>query len=131
MLEPLKLGLPLGFLFTLLLAFQVHFELLELTMLRWLVAGLLVGLFLIYRISLTPHVNSDFKVIWFTGFTLNIASQLVFGAVTFLMSDVVFAENLTRANAIYFTLYEVISQMTIALIVITIVSGLYKLKRKP
>ena len=131
MLEPLKLGLPLGFLFTLLLAFQVHFELLELTMLRWLVVGLLVTLFMIYRISLTPHVNSDFKVIWFTGFTLNIASQLVFGAVTFLMSDLVFAENLTRANAIYFTFYEVISQMTIALIVITIVSGLYKLKRKP
>ena len=123
-LQPFKYGAPLGFIYTLIIFLQVSLNLDDLALFRWVLVGIIL--------VASNFLNSDYrvkkpvslKVLWFSGFSLNIAANLVFGIVCFLTTDLIFRSELALKETIYIVFFEVLSQVTVSLIVLSILTPL-------
>ena len=89
MLEPLRIGFPIGALMFAALALQLHFELVDYTLYRWIAIALAsaISVSLYYRPKISRSQN--FRDAWFTGFTSISAGCLVYAALIFVFKSVI------------------------------------------
>ena len=129
MFEPLKYGVPFGFLAVIMLSVQVSFGTPDWTILRWVLSSSfsVLGSLLIYR--KVGALDFSFRVACFCGFNVLIASNLVYAVLIYTLSDFIFNDASLDAfpQVLYVVFMEFISQMTIGLLILS--AGAFALKR--
>lgn len=130
MFEPLKYGIPLGFMSAVLFTLQIFFNLTEWTIARWIIGALIIIATTLWLYRKSEQFEYTYRIAWFNGFNVLIASNLVFGILVFILKDIIFDTgdiNSTRQLvSIIFT--EFVSQMAFGLVVLT--GGAFAFKRK-
>ncbi|GAB5538573.1 MAG: hypothetical protein Salg2KO_06760 [Salibacteraceae bacterium] len=126
MFEPFKYGLPGAFWLTLGYALQIHFDLDQHTLLRWIVFGVTFSgiIFFVYKRRLGN--GATFKNYWFAGFSSISLGCILFGAFVYLFANV-FRSNyeLTVSERWVVAYVEFVSQSFFALIGLTAVAGVF------
>lgn len=130
MLEPMKFGVLGGMWFALLMAIQTYLELDQWTILRWIIAT-----FVLIFASLLAYRNQskqpfDFRLTWFSGFNVLIASQIIFSIIFFVLGHkiLITESTLNIAEKSYVILIEFAGAMTVGLVVLSILAALLRKK---
>jgi len=114
----------------LLLYVQSMFELVDLTVLRWIFGPIVFILIIVALDFRSNRSNQNFKILWFSGFTRLIAAIITFLGITFITRDLVWS-SLDKGDIVYILFMEGVNQLFIALIILSIITALFtKLNRK-
>ncbi len=124
MLEPLRIGFPIGALMFAALALQLHFELVDYTLYRWIAIALAsaISVSLYYRPKISRSQN--FRDAWFTGFTSISAGCLVYAALIFVFKSVIieYGDIAMSGHLYQLVIFEFMSQLMFAILIHTLVS---------
>ena len=124
MLEPFRIGFPIGVLMFAALALQLNFELVDYTLYRWITIALAsaISLSLYYRPKISRREN--FRDAWFTGFTSISAGCLVYAALIFVFKSVIieYGDIAMSGHLYQLVIFEFMSQLMFAILIHTLVS---------
>lgn len=128
MFEPLKYGLPFAAMQYVLLVIQSIYSLDQWTLERWIVGTSLsvLATLLLYRNK--SSAGFTFRIAWFAGFNVLVASTIGFCGLHFLLSKMIIPSmsDLNGREVVYVAFQEFYGLMTFGLISLTIFSALLR-----